>query len=114
MEKITKNKIKESFKNIIEVGYCEAFYLLYFKERIFYNSGEYGWNCDIYIINGNTCLVTGYRPFGNVGNYNITKKYNNLAKEIIEDRELSEIEKREKIEENLEKYIEELGIKGEE
>ena len=43
----------------------------------------YGWNADIYHINGVT-IVTGYRPFGNIRpNYETTKRYDDLAQEIV-------------------------------
>lgn len=62
----TQKEIKGAFNNIISIGYCDAWYLLRHMGPTFYTCGVYGWNSDIYIINNNTCIVTGYRPFGNL------------------------------------------------
>ena len=40
--KVTEKQIKEGFKNIIEVGYCEIQHLLSHKEPDYYTSGIYG------------------------------------------------------------------------
>lgn len=78
--KTTQKEIKENYKNVICIGYCEIQYLLYYKNADAYNSGVYGWNCDIYKISNNTCIVTGYRPFGNIRvKRELMKEYENLA-----------------------------------
>ena len=64
--KTTEKQIKGVFNNIISIGYCDAWYLLKHREPLMYTSGVYGWNADIYVINNDTCIVTGYRPFGNL------------------------------------------------
>lgn len=55
-----------------KAGYCEIYYLLKALEelgkatKIGYNSGVYGWNSDIYLLNINErtiVLSTGYRAF---------------------------------------------------
>lgn len=107
MEKITRKQVN-MYKNIICVPYCDLWYLLYFRNRTGYNSGVYGWNYDFYHINLNTCIVTGYRPFGNIKNYDLCDEYNEKAKNIIEDRTLSDEEKKEKVENLLEEFIEKI------
>lgn len=107
MEKITRKQVN-MYKNIICVPYCDLWYLLYFRNKTGYNSGVYGWNYDFYHINLNTCIVTGYRPFGNIKNYDLCDEYNEKAKNIIEDRTLSNEEKREKVENLLEEFIEKI------
>lgn len=107
MEKITRKQVN-MYKNIICVPYCDLWYLLYFRNKTGYNSGVYGWNYDFYHINLHTCIVTGYRPFGNIKNYDLCDEYNEKAKNIIEDRTLSNEEKREKVENLLEEFIEKI------
>ena len=107
MEKITRKQVN-MYKNIICVPYCDLWYLLYFRNKTGYNSGVYGWNYDFYHINLHTCIVTGYRPFGNIKNYDLCDEYNEKAKNIIEDRTISDEEKREKVENLLEEFIEKI------
>ena len=83
--KTTRNEIYSNFKNVISIGYCDTQYLLQGKNPIAYNVGYYGWNCDIYDING-VAIVTGYRPFGNIHpDYNVIKKYEDEARKICGD-----------------------------
>lgn len=107
MEKITRKQVN-MYKNIICVPYCDLWYLLYFRNKTGYNSGVYGWNYDFYHINLHTCIVTGYRPFGNIKNYDLCDEYNEKAKNIIEDRTISDEEKKEKVENLLEEFIEKI------
>lgn len=83
--KVTQKQIKEGFKNIISVGYCDLQYLLNYKTPTYYTSGIYGWNSDIYVIDNNTVIVTGYRPFGNISNYKIIRKYEEKAEKITHE-----------------------------
>lgn len=46
--------------NAIQLGYCEACHLLRSHEPIAYTSGVYGWNFDLYYIEG-VAICTGYR-----------------------------------------------------
>lgn len=46
------------------VGYCELQNLFHYQNAVAYTSGVYGWNSDIYLLNGNTYISTGYRPCG--------------------------------------------------
>lgn len=83
--KVTQKQIKEGFKNIIRVGYGDLQYLLNYKTPTYYTSGVYGWNSDIYVINNNTAICMGYRPFGNISNYDIVKKYEEKAEKITHE-----------------------------
>ena len=55
-----------TFENVIKVGYCDLQDALKWREPNFYTAGVYGWNADVYIIDHDTAIVTGYRPFGNM------------------------------------------------
>ena len=80
--KTTRKEINRNYNRVICIGYCQAQYLLNGKNPIAYNSGVYGWNCDIYDING-VAIVTGYNPFGNIRpDYETIKKYEDEARKI--------------------------------
>ena len=64
--KITKKAIMNAYRNVIKVGYCDIQDALKWREPNFYTAGVYGWNADVYVINYDTVIVTGYRPFGNM------------------------------------------------
>lgn len=80
--KTTKKAIKENYSDIIEIGYADLQYLLNFKTPMAYTCGVYGWNADVYDIDG-VAIVTGYRPFGNIKpDYEVIRQYNEKAKEL--------------------------------
>lgn len=64
--KITKKAIMNAYRNVIKVGYCDMQDALKWREPNFYTAGVYGWNADVYVIDHDTVIVTGYRPFGNM------------------------------------------------
>lgn len=63
---ITKRSIMSAYRNVIKVGYCDMQDALKWREPNFYTAGVYGWNSDVYVLDYDTVIVTGYRPFGNV------------------------------------------------
>ena len=63
---ITKKAIMSAYRNVIKVGYCDLQDALKWREPNFYTAGVYGWNSDVYVIDCDTVIVTGYRPFGNM------------------------------------------------
>ena len=58
--KTTRKAITEGYSNIVSVGYCGAQSLLSVVEPIAYTCGVYGWNFDVYLVEGLT-ICTGYR-----------------------------------------------------
>lgn len=111
MNKIRVNKkdILNSYKNIIPIGYCDAYYLLSDQNKKYYTCGVYGWNADIYEIDNSTCIVTGYRPFGNIKNdYKILQKYEEQARKIMCDYSIDYGKKFKKVNKLLKKYIKEI------
>ena len=108
-KKTTQKEIKRLFKNVIRVGYCEVDALLKFEGVQWYNYGTNGWNCDITMIDLDTVIVSGYRPFGNIKpDYDVVRKYNDKAKEILKSNSNSEIA-REKISKLVKKFVEEVA-----
>lgn len=63
---ITKKAIMSAYRNVIKVGYCDMQDALKWREPNFCTGGVYGWNADVYVIDHDTVIVTGYRPFGNM------------------------------------------------
>lgn len=63
---------------VYKVGYCEL-KVLDVLSPIGYTCGVYGWNCDVYNVNG-YILTTGYRPFG----VSIDSKYINKCNKEFE------------------------------
>ena len=77
---VTRKLVCNNFYNIISVAYCAAQDLLKYESPSWFTSGIYGWNADVYIINNDTCIVTGYRPFGNIRpTYALTDVFNRTA-----------------------------------
>ena len=108
--KTTKKAIMESYSKVISVGYCDLTYLLRGKYPIAYTSGVYGWNADVYQIDYNTCIVTGYRPFGNIASNEksgLNTKYNKKARELTSDC-LTWEDTQKVLDELLEEYLKEL------
>jgi hypothetical protein len=58
--KTTAKELKEGYNYIISTGYCDIQSLFSYKNPIAYSSGIYGWNFDVYDIDG-IAITTGYR-----------------------------------------------------
>lgn len=106
---MTRNEINRVFSKSISIGYCAAQALLRYQDRIGYNSGVYGWNYDVYAVDG-VAICTGYRsmPGGRV-DYELLKKYEKKAEKISYDRVLTYDQKRKKVNALLHKFIEEVA-----
>lgn len=111
MEKrLTQKEVKRCYNNIISVGYCDLCYLLRCLEREGWTCGVYGWNADIFEVNKNTAIVTGYRPFGNISSnkYELNNKYNEKARKIWNDSRMKYETKVANVKLLLERYIYEV------
>lgn len=80
----TKKEILNGFQYVIPVSYCAAQNLLNYKQANYYTySKMYGWRADVYVINNDIAIVTGYAPFGNVTiDYNLLKEYEHNAEKV--------------------------------
>lgn len=97
IKKITRNNINK--KNMVALGYCQcqaALSRFAYDCKVGYNSGVYGWNYDLYRVNG-VDIVTGYdTPYKEYSNNVIKNKLIELENKIKkEERNLtfSEYEK---------------------
>lgn len=80
----TKKAVKNNYRKIVCVGYCDLQTLLTLEEPFAYTAGVYGWNANIYDLNG-IALVTGYRPFGDISpSWELIEKYEQKAKQVID------------------------------
>ena len=105
--KMLKKEVNGWYKNIISIGYCSAQYLLSGLNREGWTCGVYGWNADVYEINYNTCIVTGYRPFGNIDNkYKFLKEYEEKAEKVYYNNKMRYDTKMKKIEKLRNEYVE--------
>lgn len=82
----TKKQIMNGYTNVIKVPYCALQALLKHNDPIAYTASKtYGWQADVYEINQNTVIVTGYAPFGNiVPDHDLLMKYERKAKKEID------------------------------
>lgn len=84
--KVTRKEIKENYKNIINVSYCNLQYLLKAANisPAYYCTRAEGWACDIYVINDEIVIVTGYAPFGNIkSSFDLCEKYEKKAQKLL-------------------------------
>lgn len=101
---ITKSQAQDHYGTIICAGYCQLQSLLKYQEPVNYNAGTFGWNWDLYDIDG-VAIVTGYRnlPAG-IKNYNLNSVYEAKAKNI-RDNDLSYEKKAEAANKLLKEFI---------
>lgn len=77
--KTTQKAIKQGYSNVICVSYCALQRLLSCESEIAYTTRIEGWGADIYQF-GNTAIVTGYAPFGNIRpGYEVNQRYEQRA-----------------------------------
>ena len=83
MKKVTRNDINK--ENMVALGYCECQTVLNmfaYNFKVGYNSGVYGWNYDLYNVNG-VSIVTGYNvPYTEYSNNEIKRKLIELENKI--------------------------------
>ena len=94
--KTTRKAIVNASTDIISIGYCGAATLLRNHNALAYTCGVYGWNFDVFEIDGKT-ICTGYRNMPgrtakNVGEYEkkaraIMDQYSRNYEERCEDVE---------------------------
>lgn len=103
--KTTKRDVNNGFWKRVSIGYCDAQYLLYYKNPAAYTCGTHGWNADIYDFE-NIAIVTGYRPFGNVDcNYSILRKYEQKAEKIVHNYNMEYDERKKVVTDLLKEYL---------
>ena len=90
--------------NLVCAGYCDLSNLLWGHEPIAYTCGVYGWNFDVYEVYGKT-ICTGYRGMpGRKANNEAV--YEEKARAISDNYDLSWEERRDRIESLLKEFCE--------
>lgn len=89
---LTKKAVKELNMPILSVGYCNLQSLLKYISPIGHSESVYGWDCDYFNICG-TIISTGYRPIGTSIDHSIIKEYENKARIICDNIDLSHNDK---------------------
>ena len=82
---VTQKSVREAYTRVLRVGDGALQNLLRHERPRSYTAGIYGWNADIYVIDG-VAIATGYRSFGTKVPYELAKKYDRAAAEIRERR----------------------------
>ena len=108
MRKITRKQINKT--NMVALGYCQAQAALNhfgYDYKIGYNAGVYGWNYDLYRING-VDIVTGYNvPYYKHSNKDIKNKLIELENKIRkEERSLTFLEYEKKLQQWKKEFLE--------
>jgi hypothetical protein len=107
--KTTKKNMNANYDQIASVGYCNAQYLLGYENPMAYSTRAEGWACDYYDVNG-ILISTGYAPLSSKHtkpDYNIVRKYDDLARENYYSSGSYE-ERKAKADELLKEFAEEI------
>ena len=105
--KTTQKAIKQGYSNVICVSYCALQRLLSCESKIAYTTRIEGWGADIYQF-GNTAIVTGYAPFGNIRpGYEVNQRYEQKAM-YATARMYNWNEKKAVLDEIIKEYIQEV------
>lgn len=109
-EKITMKFVTSYYDFVFRAGYCDLQNIFRYEEPRFYNCGVYGWNCDIYTDwtqgGESIAFTTGYRNMrGDSIPSDILKKYDSIAKQIVDDWTIPFGEKKKQLEANREQFI---------
>lgn len=110
--KVTRKELENTFVNIYCVGYCELEYTLRYAKRLFYNYGYYGWNYDVYMVDADTVILTGYRgTFGKRIPVELAEKTEKKAQTICHDfHTASQREKITRLLNNMCKQLKKEGV----
>ena len=77
---VTKKWVNQNFQRRLYTGYCNLQNLLWYKSPAYYTTRVEGWGADIYLIDQQTVIITGYAPFGNIHiPYELAKHYDSIA-----------------------------------
>ena len=103
-------KINKYWNYVFYAGYCDLYDIFTGYEPQFYNSGVYGWNCDIYCdYTKDIAITTGYRNMkGKRIPTEIISKYTEIAKEIKNNTKLKYEETIKALEINRNNFFDEL------
>ena len=103
--KTTAKAIRNNCGETISAGYCSMQYLLSNHSPVAYTCGTYGWNFDVYQINGVT-ICTGYRGMvGKPVNYELLRDYETRAEKAKYNRDIPYEQRAAEVEKLLNEFI---------
>lgn len=106
--KTTNKQIQQYYGKVYRIAYCAAANLLRYEDARAYTAGVYGWNADLYVVEG-VALVTGYRPgVGERVDYTILDKYEKKVQKINDDYARSCDSRKKAVTKLLYKFIAEI------
>ena len=80
--KTTARDIRNGYCNKLSIGYCDMQNLLLNRTPIAYTCGVYGWNFDVYDVDG-IAVCTGYRGMpGKSPDHAMLREYENAAEKV--------------------------------
>ena len=83
--KTTRKAVVSMFPRCYRVGYCDLSHLLHYVSPVAYTCGVYGWNFDVYNVDG-AAITTGYRNMcGKQIPFQLSREYDEKAREIVND-----------------------------
>lgn len=109
--KTSMKTIKNGYKKVFRAGYCDLQFIFNNDYPVYYNSGVYGWNCDIYVdYKRDIAISTGYRNMiGDCIPSEILRKYSDIAKNILSWENKTDYKKKlELLEDNKQAFLNEL------
>lgn len=106
--KTNKRAIMSGYTNVIRVSYCGLQTLLRHENETAYITRREGWAADVYDF-GNTAIVTGYAPFGNIApGYDVVHAYETRAQKIAYNYDLTWQEQRDTLRDLITAFIAEV------
>ena len=106
----TEREIRANFDKecIVRIGYCGIQEMTTYIDPVAYTCGVYGWNSNIYIVDG-IAIVTGHRPFGKSANNNLVREYEKRAIAIKQEKRIKHYETKKR---KLEKLFHEFAYEA--
>ena len=98
--KTTQKAIKNAYAGnwIFKTGYCNLQTLFHYTEPKAYTCGTYGWNCDLYDIEG-VGITTGYRGMvGHPIDHKIINEFETKAQHVVYGDDIAWENKRDELE----------------
>ena len=105
--KTTATSIRSAYapKYLFKTGYCAIQTLFHYTEPKAYTCGTYGWNFDLYDVDG-VGICTGYRGMvGNQIDYDIVKDFETRAEKIVYGKDIAWENKRTELEKLQREFV---------
>ena len=106
--KTTRKAVVSMFPRCYRVGYCDLQHLLHYVSPVAYTCGVYGWNFDVYTVNG-AAITTGYRNMcGKSIPHDLIREYESKAREIVNNWGISYDDKKAAVSSLLDEFMQKV------